>query len=123
MFPEQTAGTYVEGEWRAVGGRSPRDRRSGLRKLTTSEEARQARPRRMSKNVRAARPDAKEDPFGRRRAGRRAGGLRGGGVHLIYVAGGVGKLHPSLYEPKPGDREVVPATLKTSCDVTVHIFR
>ena len=49
-------------EWRAVGEVEPRDRRSGLRKLTTSEEEEEKRPRRLLR-THDARPDAKEDPL------------------------------------------------------------
>ena len=88
-FQEQTAGTYVEGEWRAVGEVEPSRPPKRFEKADDVRGGKRKRghdPGGRSEVGRAARPESKSGIRlfgGARRAGRRARGLRGGGVHLI----------------------------------------
>ena len=63
-FQEQTAGTYVEGEWRAVGEVEPS---RPPKRFEKADDVRGGKRKRghdgAAKSVRAARPDAKEDPL------------------------------------------------------------
>ena len=63
-FQEQTAGTYVEGEWRAVGEVAPS---RPPKRFEKADDVRGGKRKRghdgVAKNVRDARPDAKEDPL------------------------------------------------------------
>ena len=63
-FQEQTAGTYVEGEWRAVGEVEPS---RPPKRFEKADDVRGGKRKRghdgAAKNVRTARPDAKEDPL------------------------------------------------------------
>ena len=82
----------------------PRDRRSNLRKLTTSEGGRGKEATTVSSEEctrRAAGCERGSVVERARRAGRRARGLRGGGVHLIYLGRSVVSVsyHPAHDEP------------------------
>ena len=96
----------------------PHDRRSGLRKLTTSEEGRGKEATTVSsKNVRGARPDAKEDPLLEARSASGPSRSRTPGRRcssdLSWPVGGVGKLLSLLMSPsRVRDWAVAPLMLR-----------